>query len=119
MKLSKEAKKLAEDLNLTEVDAYMMDLKAKLYSKSSELIKASKLTHEQIAKLIGTSRSRINRIANFGENNVSIELLIKLISVLEGKPAIKLAVRLIPKNKAIMAKKRKAKNSSKINYCLA
>jgi len=91
MKISKEAKKLAEDLNLTEVDAYMMDLKAKLYSKSSKLIKASKLTHEQIAKLIGTSRSRINRIANFGENNVSIELLIKLISVLEGRPAIKLA----------------------------
>lgn len=36
---------------------------------------------------IGTSRSRINRIANHGENNVSIELLIKLISVLEEKPA--------------------------------
>ncbi|OFZ63980.1 MAG: hypothetical protein A2577_12830 [Bdellovibrionales bacterium RIFOXYD1_FULL_36_51] len=91
MKISKEAKKLAEDLNLTEVDAYIMDLKAKLYSKSSKLIKASNLTHEQIAKLIGTSRSRINRIANFGENNVSIELLIKLISVLAGRPAIKLA----------------------------
>jgi transcriptional regulator with XRE-family HTH domain len=46
--------------------------------------KSSKLTHEEIAKLIGTSRSRINRIANKGENNVSIELLLKLIAVLEG-----------------------------------
>ncbi|OFZ62318.1 MAG: hypothetical protein A2328_08480 [Bdellovibrionales bacterium RIFOXYB2_FULL_36_6] len=68
----------------------MMDLKAKLYSKSSKLIKASKLTHEQIAKLIGTSRSRINQIANFEENNVSIGLLIKLISVLKDGTAIKL-----------------------------
>lgn len=91
MKLSKEAKRMAEDLGLSEVDAYIMELKAKLYSKSSELIKSSKLTHEQIAKLIGTSRSRINRIANKGENNVSIELLLKLIAVLEGKSAIKIA----------------------------
>ena len=92
MKLCKEAKKLAEDLNLNEVDAYMMDLKAKLYSKSSKLIKASKHTHTQIAKLIGTSRSRINRIANFGEKNISIELLIKLIYVLKGKSCIKFTV---------------------------
>ncbi len=91
MKLSKDAKKMAEDLGLSEVDAYVMELKAKLYTKSSKLIKASKLNHEQIAKLIGTSRSRINRIANKGENNVSIELLIKLIAVLEGKSAIKIA----------------------------
>ena len=91
MKLSKNAKRLAEDLGLSEVDAYVMELKAKLYSRSSELIKSSKLTHEQIAKQIGTSRSRINRIANRGENNVSIELLIKLIATLEGKAAIKLA----------------------------
>lgn len=91
MKLSKEAKRMAEDLGLSEVDAYIMELKARLYTKSSELIKASKLTHEEIAQLIGTSRSRINRIANKGENNVSIELLLKLIAVLEGTTAIKVA----------------------------
>ncbi len=91
MKISKAAQRLADDLELSEVDAYIMELKAKLYAKSAELIKSSKLTHEQIAKLIGTSRSRINRIANHGENNVSMELLIKLISVIEGKPAIKMA----------------------------
>lgn len=91
MKISKEAKNLAEDLGLSEVDAYLMELKANLYKKSSKLIKSSKLTHDQIAKQIGTSRSRINRIANYGENNVSIELLIKLVSILEGKPAVKIA----------------------------
>ncbi len=88
IKISKEAKRLAGDLGLSDVDAYIMDLKAKLYIKSSELIKESKLKHEEIAKLIGTSRSRINRIANKGENSVSIELLLKLIAVLEGTSAI-------------------------------
>ena len=91
MKISKEAKKLAKELGLSEVDAYMMELKGKLYSKCSSLIKSSKLSHEEIAKKIGTSRSRVNRISNMGENNVSIEILIKLLTVLEGKPAIKLA----------------------------
>jgi predicted XRE-type DNA-binding protein len=91
MKLTKEAKSMAEQLGLTEVDAFIMELKAKLYSKCSTLIKSSKLTHEQIAKLIGTSRSRVNRIANKGENNVSIEILLKLIAVLEGKAAIQIA----------------------------
>ncbi len=82
---------MADDLGLTDIDAFMMELKAKLYTKSSELIKSSKLTHEQIASQMGTSRSRISRIANHGENNVSIELLIKLIATLEGKQAIKFA----------------------------
>jgi len=91
MKLSKAAKQLADDLGLNEVDAYMMELKTNLYQKSADLIKASKKTHEEIAKSIGTSRSRVNRIANHGENNISIELLIKLVTTLEGKPAIKIA----------------------------
>ena len=91
MRISKEAKKLAEDLGLSEVDAYIMELKAKLYTKSAQLIKSSKLTHGEIAKQIGTSRSRINRVANHGENNISIEILIKLIAVLEGRPTIKFA----------------------------
>jgi predicted XRE-type DNA-binding protein len=91
MKLSKETRKLVRDLGLSEADAYMMVFKAKLYTKSSELIKSSKLTHGQIAKLVGTSRSRINRISNNGENSISMEMLIKIIAVLERKSILKFA----------------------------
>ena len=91
IKISKEAKTMANVLGLSDIDAYIMEIKVKLYTKSAKLIKASKLTHESIAQLIGTSRSRISRIANHGENNVSIELLIKVIATLEGKQAIKFA----------------------------
>lgn len=91
MKLSREAKRMAEDLALSDVDAYIMDLKARLYAKASNLIRASTHTHQEIADLIGTSRSRINRIANLGENSVSIELLLKLIATLEGTSAIQVA----------------------------
>lgn len=89
MKLNKDAKKLAEDLGLDPVDAYIMDLKAKLYSKSAELISSSKLTHEEIATIMGTSRARICRISKMGEINVSIEILIKIIATLENEAPIK------------------------------
>lgn len=79
---------MADDLGLNEVDAYIMELKSKLYHKSAELIKSSDLTHEEIAKKIGTSRARINRISKMGENSISIELLIKLIASLENEAPI-------------------------------
>ena len=91
LKVSKAAKKLSDDLGLSEVDAYIIEIKSKLYFKSAKLINASQLTHKSIADLIGTSRSRNSRISKHGENNISIEILLKLIAVLEGKQAILLA----------------------------
>ena len=78
MKLSKEAKQMAKDLGLSELDAYVMDLKSKLYAKCAKLIRESDMTHEQIAKAVGTSRARISRIASMGEHSISLEILIKL-----------------------------------------
>ncbi len=89
MKISKQAKKLASDLGLSKIDAYLMDLKAQLYTRAAHEIKNSKMTHEEIAKQVGTSRARITRLSNKGENNVSIELLIKVIAVLEEKIPLK------------------------------
>lgn len=91
MKLNKQAKILAEDLGLSDADAVVMELKSKLYDRASKSIKKSNLSHEDIAKKIGTSRSRITRIANLGENSLSIELLVKLIVALDNKSPLKLS----------------------------
>ena len=91
MKLSKQAKALAEDLGLSELDAAVMELKAKLYQQASASIQKSKLTHEAIAKKVGTSRARITRISSLGENSLSMELLIKIIVALENKFPLKVA----------------------------
>ena len=88
MKISKEAKQLAKDLNLSEIDAYLMDIKSKLYLKCAKLIKSSELTHEQMAKMMGTSRARITRLSNMGEASVSLELRIKICALLENKEPI-------------------------------
>ncbi len=91
MKLSKQAKALAEDLGLNELDAAVMELKSKLYQQASTSIQKSKMTHETIAKKVGTSRARITRISNLGENSLSMELLIKIIVALENKIPLKVA----------------------------
>lgn len=88
MKISKEAKQLAMDLNLSEIDAYLMEIKSKLYIKAAKLIKSSEMTHEQMARAMGTSRARITRLSNMGEASVSLELLIKICAVLEKKEPI-------------------------------
>ena len=91
MRMSKQAKSLAAELGLSEAEAVVMELKAQLYKKASESIIHSKLTHDEIAEKIGTSRSRITRIANMGENSISLELLIKIIVVLESRIPLQVA----------------------------
>lgn len=91
MKLSKNTKELANDLGLNDAEAAVMELKAQLYQQASKSILKSKLTHEDIAKKIGTSRARITRIANLGENSLSMELLVKIIVALSHKMPLKVA----------------------------
>ncbi len=91
MKMNKNAKALADDLNLTDAEAAVMELKARLYQHAAKSILKSKFTHEEIAKKMGTSRARITRIANLGENSLSVEILIKLIFTLDHKLPLKVA----------------------------
>jgi hypothetical protein len=46
MKIRKEVKQLAKNLSFSEIDAYLMDIKSKLYLKCAKLIKTSEFTHE-------------------------------------------------------------------------
>lgn len=91
MRINRHAKELAKDLGLIEAEAAVMELKSQLYQQASKSILKSKLTHEEISKKIGTSRARITRISNFGENSLSMELLLKIIVLLENKMPLKVA----------------------------
>jgi predicted XRE-type DNA-binding protein len=90
VKTNKRTKTLADDLNLNEAEAAVMELKANLYQQAAKSISRSKLTHDEIAKKMGTSRARITRIANLGENSLSVELLVKLIFILDHKMPLKI-----------------------------
>ena len=90
MKISKEAKEMARELGLNEADTVIMELKSTLYTQAALAIKNSIDSHDNIAKKIGTSRARITRISNMGENSVSIDLLIKIIVVLDKRVPFRL-----------------------------
>lgn len=76
------------DLGLESDDLYYMKLKAYLYQMAAEAIKSSGLTHEEIAKISGTSRARISRLSKLGENSISLDFLIKITDVLYEKPLV-------------------------------
>lgn len=80
--------RLIDDLGLSSDDLYYVKLKAYLYQMAAEAVEASGLTHEEIAKLVGTSRARISRLAKLGENSISIDFLIKLTDALYEKPLV-------------------------------
>lgn len=90
MKLDKQLFELTDDLNLSPAEAYIIELKSELYDKCAEAISNSPMTHLEISKQVGTSRARISRLSNFGENSVSVELLIKVIAVIEKRSPIKI-----------------------------
>ncbi len=85
MKISRYAKQLANDLELSDEDAAIMELKSLLYERAAQAIRRSGETHGAIATRLGTSRARITRISNRGENSISLDLLLKIIVVLEKK----------------------------------
>ena len=85
MKVSQHAKNMANDLELSDADAAIMELKSLLYERAAQAIQHSRESHEAIATKLGTSRARITRISNRGENSISLDLLLKIIVVLEKK----------------------------------
>jgi len=105
-KLHKNEKKLFfEDLGLSEQSVQELVLKSDLLDKASEAISISPLSQGEIANLLETSRTRINRIANKQELSVSIEFLLRITNLLLKKPVIKVLKGPVePKSKKMLLK---------------
>ncbi len=70
---------LCDILDLTPQDAIEIEFRAKLKDKIRDVVKAKKLTHEQAAKLSGTSRTRVTAILNGNTSGVSSDLLLRIL----------------------------------------
>lgn len=70
---------LCNILDLTPQDAIEIEFRAKLRTKIKDVITAKKLTHEQAAKLSGTSRTKITAILNGNTAGVSSDLLLRIL----------------------------------------
>ncbi len=70
---------LCDVLDLTPQDAIEIEFRAKLRDKIKDVVTRKKLTHEQAAKLSGTSRTKLTAILNGNTSGVSSDLLLRIL----------------------------------------
>ena len=76
--ITRNALELAEALGLTPTDAVEIEVRSSLNDKIIAIVKKLGLTHEQVAKLAGTSRTRVTAILNHNTKDVSTDLSVPL-----------------------------------------
>lgn len=74
------AQELGMALGLSAVDTAEMEFRSELTVALSKIIQSGKLTHMEIAKRAGTSRTRVTAIANGNTQGVSTDVLIRVLA---------------------------------------
>jgi predicted XRE-type DNA-binding protein len=89
--VARNAKELAEILGLSPADGVEIEVRANLNSKIIDVVKHRGLTHEQVAKLARTSRTRITAVMNRNTIDVSTDLMLRILGSLGYKAKISFA----------------------------
>ena len=76
---AKTAAELAQVLELSEAEAHQWEVQYALLTRLRRIAKDRGLTHAELARLGGSSRTRVTSILNGNLDNVSTDLLIRLV----------------------------------------
>jgi predicted XRE-type DNA-binding protein len=74
------AEELGHALGLSRAETEEMEFRSELTCALAKIIQNGKLTHAEIAKRAGTSRTRVTAIANANTHGISTDLLIRVLS---------------------------------------
>ena len=88
---ARNAKELAELLDLDPADAIEMEFRAKLNKKIIEAVKSQKLTHAEVARRSKASRTRITALLNGNTSGMSSDLLLRILYSLGYKANVSFA----------------------------
>lgn len=80
--VARNAGELAEVLGLSRADGIELAVRGTLNTKIIEVVEKKKLTHAQVAILVGSSRSRITAIMNRNTKEVSTDLMLRVLGAL-------------------------------------
>ena len=80
--VAKDTAELAQVLGLSPADGVEIQLRSDLNDKIIEAVEKAGLTHDQVAKLARTSRSRITAILNRNTKDVSTDLMLRIMASL-------------------------------------
>ena len=74
------AGELGRALGLSTADTAEMEFRSELTVSLAKIIQSGRLTHAEIAKRAGTSRTRVTAIANGNAQGVSTDVLIQVLA---------------------------------------
>ena len=80
--IARTPEELAKALDLTAADAKEWQVQYALLRKLQGIVQRRKLTHAEVAKRAGTSRTRITAILNDNLESVSSDLLVRILGSL-------------------------------------
>lgn len=80
--IAKDAFELVQTLGLSAAYGLEIQMRSDLNDKIIDVVEKKGLTHTQVAKLAGTSRSRITAIMNRNTKDISTDLMLRIISSL-------------------------------------
>ena len=81
---------IAKALGLTPAEGAEIAFRANLNSQIIKIVKRKKITHAQLAKLTGSSRTRMTALLNRNISDVSTDLMLRILSTLGYKPSLKI-----------------------------
>jgi predicted XRE-type DNA-binding protein len=97
--IARNREELAQIFGLSQVDAAEIELRSELNTSIVNIIKKRELTHAQVAQLARTSRTRITAIMNRNTQDISTDLMLRVLHTLGYKAKLKI-VKLIEKKAA-------------------
>ena len=80
--VARTPEELAEVLGLSPADAREWQVRSSLLKHLKDIVRKRKITHAMIAERAGTSRTRVTAILNDRLENVSSDLLIRILGSL-------------------------------------
>ncbi|MEP7272949.1 MAG: XRE family transcriptional regulator [Acidobacteriota bacterium] len=80
--VARNAKELAELLGLTPADGLEIEIRSDLNDKIIEVVTKRSLTHDQVARLARTSRTRVTAILNRNTHDISTDLMLRVLASL-------------------------------------
>jgi len=80
--VARNAAELAAVLGLTPSDGLEIEIRSDLNDKIIEVVREARLTHDQVARLAHTSRTRITAILNRNIQGISTDLMLRVLASL-------------------------------------
>jgi predicted XRE-type DNA-binding protein len=80
--ITRTAGELAKALGLHPADGVEIELRSQLNSKIAGEVSRRGLTHAEVARLAGTSRTRVTAILNRNTKDISTDLLLRVLYAL-------------------------------------